>query len=288
MSPPLFSVIVPTYGRPAFLAEAVGSVLAQTCSDFELLVVDDGGGGVPDLPSDPRVRVIRRTSNGGAAAARNTGIAEARGEMVTFLDDDDVYLENRLSQAAAARGRAAVLIGWRGRLGDPDLRPVAPRHLEGDVSGTILDAPIPHLGTCSVERSAVVRFDESFRVSEDVEWWLRQAAVAAVATVPAVGYLLRDHGGARQTSRLRDRLGCRLALLDRHRDYFAAHPAAAAYHWKRAGGLALLVGDRPQARRAFRRSFRSRPDWRVAANLVRASLPIGAGHSGAAPAGPRP
>lgn len=271
-SVPLFSVVVPTYGRPVFLAEAVQSVLAQTIRDFECIVVDDASGEPPTVPADPRVRVVHRDVNGGAAAARNTGLAEATGRYVTFLDDDDVYLPERLEQAAGALDRAEFLVSFKGAYGHPHGPPLTARVLDGDVGDTILDAAVPHLGTCTLARHLAVRFDERFRVSEDVEWWLRQAAAAPVATVAQVGYLQRAHGGARQTSRISERLRCRLLLLEVHADWFAAHPRAASQQWKRAGGLALRTGDRSTARRAFRQSLKAHPDVAAIAHLARASL----------------
>jgi len=270
---PLFSVVVPTRGRAPFLAEAVASVLAQTCTDLECIVVADGDGELGALPADPRLRLVRRPQRGGAAAARNSGIQASRGRMVAFLDDDDVYLPDRLASAAAAQGRAPVLVGWRGRYGQPQGPAVDARLLEGDVADTILDAPVPHVGTCSIERGVLVPFAEDLAVSEDVEWWLRQARRAPVSTVAAVGYLLREHDGERQTARLDERIACREELLRRHADYFATHPRAAAFHWRRLGFLAAAAGQPVRARQALWRSLTRRPDWRTAAHLVRAWLP---------------
>jgi glycosyltransferase involved in cell wall biosynthesis len=121
VSIPEFSIIVPTFGRPAFLAEAVASVLAQTLADFECIVVDDATpGGLTASVSDPRVRTIRRDSNGGPAAARNTGIEEARGRYLAFLDDDDVWQPGRLEAARRAHERAPLVCCWQGTLGEPD------------------------------------------------------------------------------------------------------------------------------------------------------------------------
>src|SRR5262245_44483077 len=101
---PRVSVIVPTYQRKTIVPEAVDSVLAQTMPSFEVVVVDDGStdGTAEALASryanEPRVRVVRR-ENGGAAAARNTGVAAARAEAIAFLDSDNVYLEHHLETA---------------------------------------------------------------------------------------------------------------------------------------------------------------------------------------------
>lgn len=90
----LVSVVMPTRNRPRLLREAITSVLRQTHQSFELLVVDDGSGpetaAVLEELDDPRIRWFRRERNGGGGAARNIGLAHARGEYVTYLDDDNL------------------------------------------------------------------------------------------------------------------------------------------------------------------------------------------------------
>src|SRR6185436_1915261 len=97
---PLVSVIIPTLNRPVFLQAALRSVLCQTSKDFEVLVVDDGST-IDVFPilkglDDGRIRYFRHESNRGEAAARNTGIRNARGAYVAFLDDDDEWLPEKL------------------------------------------------------------------------------------------------------------------------------------------------------------------------------------------------
>ena len=91
---PTFSVIVPAYNVKAYLAECVASVADQGGTDWECLVVDDGStdgtGALADelAAQNPGVRALHR-ENGGLSAARNTGLAAAKGEWVLFLDGDD-------------------------------------------------------------------------------------------------------------------------------------------------------------------------------------------------------
>jgi glycosyltransferase involved in cell wall biosynthesis len=91
---PLFSVIVPAYNSAAFLDTCVKSVLGQTCSDFELILVDDGSkDATPELcdayaKADPRVKAFHK-ENGGHTSARNRGLEASVGEYVLFLDSDD-------------------------------------------------------------------------------------------------------------------------------------------------------------------------------------------------------
>ena len=96
---PQVSIVLPTFNRKATLMRAVRSILAQTYAAFELIVVDDGStdGSTDGLERlDQRIKVLRRT-NAGAAAARNAGIAAARGKYLTFLDSDDEWFPNFLA-----------------------------------------------------------------------------------------------------------------------------------------------------------------------------------------------
>ena len=102
-SRPAFTVVVPTHNREALLPRAVASVLPQSFSDFELIVVDDGStDGTLNLlhsVSDPRLRVISQ-SRAGVSAARNAGLRAATGDAVTFLDSDDEAMSDWLEKFA--------------------------------------------------------------------------------------------------------------------------------------------------------------------------------------------
>jgi glycosyltransferase involved in cell wall biosynthesis len=269
---PQFSVVVPTYGRPAFLAEALASVLAQTLTDFECIVVDDASPNSPHLPDDSRVRLVRRAGNGGPAAARNTGIDAATGRYVAFLDDDDVWTVGRLALAAAAHERAPVAVCWQSTLGATGTRANG-RVLDGRVGDVILDAIVPHLGATSVARDVVPRFDERYDTAEDVDWWLRVAQSLPVATTPEVGLLYRVHDGPRARTALSRRIAGAQMLLDEHRAWFRSHPHAMAFRLKRMGLTALRVDDRRLARRCFRQSLRLDPQPRTAWHALRALAP---------------
>ena len=101
---PLVTVIVTAYNEEAFVEEAVRSVLAQTFTDFELLAIDDGStDGTADILEsirDPRLRVIHQI-NRGISETRNRGIEEARGDIIAFLDGDDIWLPSRLARDVA-------------------------------------------------------------------------------------------------------------------------------------------------------------------------------------------
>lgn len=265
---PLFSVIVTTYNRPQFLTEAVGSVQRQTIEDFECIIVDDAGPTPARAPSDRRFRVVRHASNRGETNARNTGLAEATGRYAVFLDDDDMYTPRRLEYALRGLDRAPVSICWRrgldGSLGGN-------RRLEGHVGDVILDTLTPQLGQVALERWAVPRFDDRFAAVGEVEWMLRITQERSVASVPEVGLLYRTHAGPRHGNGLLARLEGSFLLLEMHGSYFAAHPRAAAFRWRRIGLMAGDMGDYRLARLAFRRSFHIQPSPRTLWHLTRSA-----------------
>jgi len=97
---PKISVIIPTYNRPDRLERAINSVLNQSFQDFEIIIVDDGvkerADKVIEGIDDNRIIYIQHSVNKGVSEARNTGVKKARGRYITFLDDDDEYLLNKL------------------------------------------------------------------------------------------------------------------------------------------------------------------------------------------------
>lgn len=270
VSGPQFSVVIPTRDRPRLLGEAVASVLSQTVDNWECLVVDDAGAVPVETFGDERVRVLRQETNGGVARARNTGMEQARGDHLVFLDDDDRWLPGRLELAERALRRAPVAVCFR--VGS-DGTTGGNRLLEGDVADVILDALTPQLGQVAVRRERAPPFDPRFRGSQDVDWWLRLAQDCRVATEPEVGLWYRKHKGERKGNSRSARVDGGLALLDKHADYFAGHPRAHAFRWKRIAIMAGREGDRRLALRALRRSFALKPDPALGAHLVRLALP---------------
>jgi len=92
--PPFFSIVIPTRDRTETLAKTIVALIAQHVADFEAIIIDDGGidaeaiSALLDAVADPRFRVLRQ-QQAGPAAARNTGLADAKGRWIAFIDDDD-------------------------------------------------------------------------------------------------------------------------------------------------------------------------------------------------------
>lgn len=267
---PEFSVIVPTHDRQHLLEQALASVLAQSFPDFECIVVDDASPAPATVPDDPRIRVLRLDRNGGCSTARNTGLRAARGRFLAFLDDDDTYTTERLEMVREALDRAPVVVCWRQR---PDGSPRPEQPLEGDVSDVILNRMTPHLGQVTVARAVAPLFDERFAAVEDVDWMLRLARRAQFTSVPRLGCVVRLHDGPRLRHGTEARLAASRQLLGTHAAYFAAHPAAAAFRWKRIGLLAAELGRPLEARRAFWRALRLHPEPATVAHLARQLVP---------------
>ena len=99
----LVSVVMPVYNRAHLMPRILGSLCAQSYTNLEILVVDDCSGddinGALEVIGDPRVKLVRRSTNGGVAAARNTGVAAASGDLIAFHDSDDVCTVDRIEQS---------------------------------------------------------------------------------------------------------------------------------------------------------------------------------------------
>lgn len=98
----LFSIIVPTYNRESFIEKTIKSILAQTYPHFEIIIADDGSSdnteAVVQAIGDKRILYYRK-ENGERGAARNFGIAKAKGDFITFVDSDDILYPNHFAEA---------------------------------------------------------------------------------------------------------------------------------------------------------------------------------------------
>lgn len=204
---PLVSVVIATNRDSPYLGDALSSVVAQSHPDIEVIVVDNG---VPDTAALERTvsrapgAVILRMPPATVSVARNAGAAAARGELLVFLDDDDVWHPERLARqsdalAAAPDAPASYCGGWHmdatGRPFPPSW-PAVPATADAMLSGR---SRLPHIcGAMMIRRSAfgaIGGFSPELTMMEDFELAIRLLALGSFACVPdeLVGY--RRHDG---------------------------------------------------------------------------------------------
>jgi glycosyltransferase involved in cell wall biosynthesis len=215
---PSVSVIIPTFDRKRFLAEALDSVRAQTFADVEVVVVDDGStdGTEEMLLGFAGVRCIRQ-ENRGVSSARNEGIRSSAGELVAFLDSDDLWKPEKLArQVDYHREHPDAWISQTGEVWIRNGKRQNPRNRHRKFGGWIFRECLP---LCIVSPSAVMMkrelfrevglFDESLPACEDYDMWLRVSSRFPIHLVPEP--LVVKRGGHP------DQLSASVEALDRYR-----------------------------------------------------------------------
>jgi glycosyltransferase involved in cell wall biosynthesis len=261
---PLVSVIIPTLNRPDFLRAALQSVLAQTVGDLEVLVVDDGSA-IDPRPvlaalDDGRIRYFRHDANRGEAAARNTGIRNARGAYVAFLDDDDEWLPDKLHLQLDLFGRSpdAVAcvygghVALRGRDGRELAREIPTRR--GDLSGELRERNvIGPPSTVMVTRRCLERvglFDESIAYGVDYDMWIRIARDHHFEVVSEVIVRYTVHPGQISHDPFLIARG-RADIKRKHAPWLRRGRGREARFYFSLGYQMSLLGHMGEARRAF-------------------------------------
>ncbi len=218
-STPAVSVLMPVYNAERYLAESVESVLAQTFTDFELIVVDDGSTdrSLAMLEGyaarDGRVRLVSRP-NKGICGTRNDALALARGEFIASLDNDDIALPDRLEKQVhflrehpevVCVGGAFEMIDGGGRF----LTVLRPPEGDDEIQAEALSGHCS-LGpsTAMMRRADVIAagaWDKTFETTEDIDLWLRMGERGKLANLPDVLSKYRLHqAAASRADRQRD------------------------------------------------------------------------------------
>ena len=209
---PFFSVIIPVYNRAPALRRALESVLAQTCQDFEIVVVDDGSKDDPRTVAesfrDPRIRFIAQENEGGGVA-RNTAIDNATGRFIAPLDSDDVFLPHHLAEMKLLLDGTRKLAGYARVIvdrGDGKTIVKPPRAIRANEDmGEYLLAERGFVPTITVvvprEIAARVRYHVNLRPAEDTDFAMR-LALAGVRFVMAErpGAVWQDIADPKRTS----------------------------------------------------------------------------------------
>jgi glycosyltransferase involved in cell wall biosynthesis len=258
---PVVSIVMPAFNRERFIAAAIDSVLAQTFTSWELLIVDDGSrdgtAAIADRYAErdaSRIQVIRQP-NSGVTVARNTAIRRARGRYIAFLDSDDLWVPDKLDrQVAAFQAHPDAAFIYTGYLlvdaeGRP-IRTVRPEsRWQGDIHRRLWLEDNEILGTTlMVAREMLARvglFDEALRGAENLDVRLKLSKLGPVFFVDEVLYHYRKHPDA-LTSRPDLMDAEHVRLIDAH---FGGGPLDASMRRLKRAALAKL--HRARADRAF-------------------------------------
>jgi glycosyltransferase involved in cell wall biosynthesis len=276
MTAPEASVVIPTRDRCRYLKRAVGSALAQTGVELEVVIVDDGSTDATEqmvmrVP-DARVRYLKKTVSEGVSTARNTGISEARGRWIAFLDDDDVWAPTKLVRQIDVMTKSRRTWSYVGDvMVDGDLNvlagaaPPSPdevvRLLERHNS---VPAGASSVVVAADAVAAAGAFDPKLSNNEDWDMWIRLARGGSPDWVcrPLVAISYHDHNASRDmrtTIRELDVVAARYRIrIDRAR------------HYRWAAWYALLEGRRADATRHYARAVAAGD----VASLARAAVAI--------------
>ncbi|GAA6616696.1 glycosyltransferase family 2 protein [Scytonema sp. NUACC26] len=209
---PKISVVIPAYNAELTIAETINSVLLQTFTNFEIIIINDGSKDktleIVKGVNDKRVKVFSY-ENGGLPTARNRGIACAIGEFIAFLDADDLWTQNKLELQLAAlqqNPEAGVAYSWTcfmdvDEQGKPiSFHPSPSYFFVGDVYKNLLVSDFIHSGSNTLIRKEAVEsigeFDPTLKSCEDWDYWLRLAAKWNFVVVPKHQVLYRRTPGA--------------------------------------------------------------------------------------------
>jgi len=290
---PAVSVVIPAYKVAPFIAETLDSVFAQTLRDFEVVVVNDGSPDTPELeralaPYLARVRYFVQ-ENAGAGAARNRGVREALGELVAFLDGDDLWLPTYLAEQTRFIAEGGLDLAYTDAVIFGDSPLAGRRYMEVAPSDGPADFRSLLRAECNVITSGVVArraavleaglFDVTLRNAQDFDLWLRLArrgARLAYQRRPLVRY--RVHEGSLS--------GDAINRIERERkvyrhiaetyDLDAEERAEVDRMLERIGaqldleqGKRLLLEERfGEAREALSRARRVLGGWKLGASLL--------------------
>ncbi|HZV37897.1 MAG TPA: glycosyltransferase family A protein [Pseudoxanthomonas sp.] len=291
---PKVSIIIPAYDAAAYVAEAVQSALAQTWPDKEVIVVDDGSSdATAAIAGSIAGATCLRQANAGVSHARNTGVRHSSGDLVAFLDADDVWHPGKLEAQVRLLERypdcdlvyanfveVPGALAPRGWPGDEGLPP----HLRTTELESSFLHPFFGTSTVVVRRSAFDRvggFDETLPYAEDVDFFLKVLVERpATAMVEAAVVYKRDVQG----SLSHDSASGYAKLLEVYRRLFATHPALetrypgmasrsyANLHSRHAASL-VRNGKRMDGLRSALRSLQERPSLPAVVGIGRACLP---------------
>ena len=260
MTTPEVTVVIPTRDRCRRLELAVRSALAQTRVDLEVVIVDDGSVDATEQMAssirDLRVRYLRRPVSEGVSAARNLGIAEARGRWIALLDDDDVWAPTKLARqidAMVSSGRTWSYAGDVVVDGELNILSGGPPPSPDEVVRLLERHDSVPAGASNVvvgadALAAAGPFDPGLTSSEDWDMWIRLARAGPPDGVngPLVAISSHRHNASREAASMIRQLE---VVADRY-----GIPVDRARHHRWVAWYAILEGRRADAMRSYARA----------------------------------
>ena len=195
MDSPFFTVVIPTHNRSTLLKRAIESVLSQTFEDFEVIVIDDHSS--DDTSSavksftDPRLSYMINNRTKGACGARNVGIFSAKGKWVAFLDDDDIWLPDKLKYqyelAQNANPNIGLICTDYAILNGTNTKRIKNRPSGQEIEKVLYGGYIGCLSSNCIRLKILKQingFDEVFPSNQDQDLWIRVAQITELTCVP--------------------------------------------------------------------------------------------------------
>jgi len=269
---PKVSVIIPTYNRSNFLRAAVQSVLNQTFTDFDIVIVDDASEddtqAVVASFSDDRIKCIRHPSNRQIAATRNTGMVNSGGEYIAFLDDDDQWLPEKLAKQVAILDGSASSVGAVYTAFDQVdvatkdvLRTIRPGKRGHILHELCIRNWIGTASTVCLRRRCldeVGLFDESVAFGEEYDMWIRLAHRFDFRYIDEVLVKYGVHG-ERLSTNYTVMVDGLLRQLVKHAEFYAIDPPNYSRRYVWLGTLYCYTGDLRRGREAFLEAISASP-----------------------------
>lgn len=278
---PFFTVAITTYQRPAQLVHAIKSVLAQSFTDYELLIIDDGSQDhteqvvaalrASDVMSN--VRYIRQPHNQGIGAARNVAIQQARAACLVFLDDDDRLASDFLAQVhrawatfppTVAFAVAAHAIYRQTAEDEKFIRDITYGVNEVHIKSghSYLQKPFG-TGSGMVVRTSAARAVGGFNTerifAEDSDFLLRLAMTSDMAVIPHAKFMAYSTSGPHLTKNFRWVAQAREQLADYHRQALRAYPATLVRYYTLGATSYYAIKERQSGRRCIWKALRLIP-----------------------------
>jgi glycosyltransferase involved in cell wall biosynthesis len=265
---PQVSVIIPTHNRVALLRRAIASVLAQTVGDFEIVIADDASDDetrqMVTSIGDARIRYIRHSKTLGASAARNTAIANAIGEYIAFLDDDDEWLPDKLERQLQHMATIDKTVGVT-CCGNYEVE-TSTNQVLAEIRPTLrgrlfermmLDGRYYRTSTILVRAECFEKvglFDTTFLYGEDFDMWLRLARHYDFDCLetPLVKVYLQPNGLTQNYEAI---ISGAEADLAKYREFYERRPRVLSKRLQRLGTYYCFVGKVRRGRKLFRHAL---------------------------------